>query len=259
LNISVFSRKLVYIYFKFTPMPRNLVFLLLLFVVTATYSQEISRHSDLLVTFGNMSGDEVVDDDFSQVVFCAVPANHPGDIWIRIYDPDCGGVLDRVNGLWETNTLFAVYGGRGCITDKDARGVSPTGNYASGKLLQQEIFAEESEVDGQWVTLGPFTTADGEQVEAFPGYVFFKLLVEGQTGNDGNVYSLFLSQRRGENSPVPHAALFTFERIVLKGDHLTTIHADEGILHSEKVELPLQLDVLPKEPGFNVIAEPINE
>jgi hypothetical protein len=125
--------------------------------------------------------------------------------------------------------------------------------------LQQEIFAKESEVDGKWVDFGPFTVQDGEQLDAFPGYVFFKLLTEGKTGDDGNVYGLFLSQSALQNSEIAHSVFFGYEQIVVKENSLVVKRADTALLKTEEVLLPLQLDPLQQEPSFNVIAEPIDE
>lgn len=240
-------------------MPRNFVFFVFLFAVAAAYSQEISRQYNMVATFGNMAGEECIDDDFSQVIFCALPVSYTGEMYIRIFDPDCGGALDRPNGLWETNTIFTIYGGQGCISEKDARGTAPSGNYTSGRLLQQEIFAKESEVDGKWFDFGPFNVKDGEQLDAFPGYVFLKIVVEGRTGDDGNVYGLFLSQSAHQNREIAHSVFFGYEQIVVTGNYLAVKRADTTLLKTEEIRLPVQLDPLQPEPDFNIIAEPIDE
>lgn len=251
--------KIDYIYFKFTPMPRNFIIIVAFFAGVAAYPQNIQDHYKMLVTFGNMSGDTCVDDDFSQAVFCALPAAHTGNIYFRIFDPDCGGVLDQPNGLWETNTVFEIYGGSGCISDKAARGTAPVGNYKSGKLLQREIFAKEPVVDGTWVSMGPFDVSDGEELDAFPGYIFFKLLVEGHTGNDGNLYGLFLSSSPDMNREIPRSSFFDYERIVLDGNSLVISRADAGLLRTEEIMLPVKLSPLKTSPEYNIIAEPVDD
>jgi|GEM_PF-1455951 len=240
-------------------MPRNFIIFAALFAAVAAYPQNLQDQYKMLVTFGNMSDDTCVDDDFSQAVFCAVPADHTDNIYFRIFDPDCGGVLDQPNGLWETNTVFEVYGGTGCISEKDARGTEPVGNYTSGTLLQREIFAKESAVDGRWVAMGPFDAAEGEKLEAFPGYTFFKLLVEGRTGNDGNLYGLFLSSSPYMNREIPHASFFDYERIALDGNTMVISREDGALLRTEEVKLPVKLSPLKTSPVYNIIAEPIDE
>ena len=72
-------------------------------------------------TFGNMVEDEPDPCIQSQTIFFVVPEAYKSEFYFRVFDPDCGGAYDQPNGLWETNTVFEVYGGEGCISEFDAR------------------------------------------------------------------------------------------------------------------------------------------
>src|SRR4030042_830160 len=66
-----------------------------------------------LVTFGKQGQTSWGDDDFYQVWFFAVPREYTQQFYIRIFDPDCGGEHDEIQGDFNTRTLFSVYGGKG--------------------------------------------------------------------------------------------------------------------------------------------------
>ncbi len=144
-----------------------------LFTGLICFSQPDAGQNQMLATFGNMSDASCGDEDFSQTIFFAIPARQGESIYIRVFDPDCDGYFDWSSGLWETNTFFEVFGGTGCISELDARKAEPGGNYKSGLVLQRELFARESRMDGKWFSFGPVNTNEGEKLGAHPGYTFF--------------------------------------------------------------------------------------
>ncbi len=163
-----------------------------------------------LVTFGKMADKWWGDDDFSQVFFFVLPAEQTKSIFIRVFDPSTSGKIDELKGEADTRTLFAVYGGKGTITDKDSRNIDPKGNYKAGNQLAKKIFYNEDEYDGKWYTFGPFNPSEGELSPKYGGRVF-KLICEGVTGDDGNLYNYFLSTSPTENIAVEGGNAFTFE------------------------------------------------
>ena len=48
-----------------------------------------------LVTFGGNSDKSWGDDDFCQIFFFKVPRTHTEAVFLRVYDPDTGGEIDR--------------------------------------------------------------------------------------------------------------------------------------------------------------------
>jgi len=163
-----------------------------------------------LVTFGKKGKASWGDDDYNQTFFFVVPESYKRDIFIRIFDPDVGGRIDEQNGSFDTQTRFSVYGGRGCYTHPDARKVNPVGAYNSGSLLDSRTFSAEAEYDGKWYTFGPFNIYEGERVPELGGYIF-KLIADGQGGDDGNLYYYYLSESSRENKAIEGANAFTFE------------------------------------------------
>lgn len=163
-----------------------------------------------LVTFGKEAKKSYGDDDNCQTFFFSIPESYNKPFYIRIFDPDTGGENDELVKNFDTKTLFSLYGGAGCVTEQDAREIDPMGQYKSGNLLYKKEFGDESEYDNSWVTLGPFNAQQGEHAEQYFGYVF-KLICEGVSGDDGNLYRYFLSTSPNSNIAVPGGNAFTFE------------------------------------------------
>jgi hypothetical protein len=163
-----------------------------------------------LMTFGPKAGTSWGDDDYSQTFFFLIPKSFSQSIYIRVYDPDIGGNTDELDGVFDTRMTYSVFGGKDCYSHKDAQETSPKGLYKSGNLLASKTFGNQSEYDGKWYTFGPFNPSEGEFVQKFDGYVF-KVICDGVSGDDGNLYRYHLSTKMEENKPVEGANAFAYE------------------------------------------------
>ena len=117
-----------------------------------------------LMTFGPKAGTSWGDDDFSQAFFFLIPEDYDQPFFIRVFDPDIGGQIDEIAGLWNTRCTYEVFGGEGVWSDPDAQETSPLGNYKSGTMLASRAFAENPRFDNGWYTFGPFNPAQGYQI-----------------------------------------------------------------------------------------------
>lgn len=163
-----------------------------------------------LMTFGKNSEQEWGDDNNLQVIFFAIPADFSQPIYIRVFDPDCGGANDELNGVWNTKTRFSVYGGAGSCSNKAAQKCDEKGNYDSGTLIATKTFSQDAQYDGKWYTFGPINPSEGENLPEFGGRIF-KLVIEGVSGDDGNMYTLYLSRKQNENVKVDGGFGFYFK------------------------------------------------
>jgi hypothetical protein len=195
-------------------MKRLLFILFSLIILTGTlFSQavpNVDENIPFLMTFGNKAATSWGDDDFSTTFFFLLPKGFNKPVFVRVYDPDCGGEIDEQNGEFDTRTTFFVYGGKGCWSDKDAQGVDPVGNYKSGTLLATKTFGEDPRYDKNYYTFGPFNPSEGEYTERWDGNVF-KVISEGVAGDDGNMYRYFLSTDANSDKPVEGANAFAYE------------------------------------------------
>ncbi|HEX3009988.1 MAG TPA: hypothetical protein VHO90_20470, partial [Bacteroidales bacterium] len=163
-----------------------------------------------LMTFGPKAEKSWGDDDFSQTFFFVVPENYKDPVFIKVFDPDIGGTIDELNGTFDTQMVYSVYGGKGTYSDPDAQGTDPIGNYKSGNLLSTKTFGVNSRYDSNWYVFGPFNPTEGEYVKDFAGYIF-KIVCDGTAGNDGNMYRYFLSTSSAVNKAIEGAYAFAYE------------------------------------------------
>jgi hypothetical protein len=163
-----------------------------------------------LVTFGPKADKSWGDDCYSQTFFFVIPETFNSPIYIRVYDPDVGGALDELDAEWDTKMAYSVYGGKGAYSDPDAQETQPKGNYKSGNLLKTKTFGIDTKTDKNWYTFGPFNPTEGEYEKKFSGYVF-KVICEGISGDDGNLYKYYLSSWASENKPIEGAYAFAYK------------------------------------------------
>jgi hypothetical protein len=163
-----------------------------------------------LMTFGNKADTSWGDDDYSQTFFFVVPESYKGMVFIRVFDPDIGGKNDELNGTFDTKMQYSVYGGKEAFTHPDAQGTDPTGNYKSGTLLTTRTFGVDPKYDNNWYTFGPFNPTAGEHYPQYGGYIF-KVICDGITGDDGNMYRYFMSTSATANIPIEGGNAFSYE------------------------------------------------
>jgi hypothetical protein len=186
--------------------------LYLWFGVLPYFSQAVPAKNEnipFLVTFGKDAPKTWGDDDNNQIVFFSIPEQQKKPFFIRIFDPNTGGKHDENKTGFNTTTRFSLYG-TGCFSDKDEENKDPIGNYKGGNLIYSKSFSEESTYDDKWYTFGPINPLEGELKPELGGYLF-KLVVEGEKGDDGNLYTLFMSVSNNENIPVEGGNAFMYE------------------------------------------------
>lgn len=163
-----------------------------------------------LVTFGGNALTKWGDDDRSQVFFLVVPKTEKDPIYIRVFDPDTGNDHDEIIGSADTKVKFSIYGGAKAYSDPDALGTEPKGNYKSGTLMDSKVFDSDAKYNDAWYTFGPFDPKEGEMIDQFAGHVF-KIVAEGISGDDGNLYRYFFSKNPTVNVPIEGANAFSYE------------------------------------------------
>lgn len=194
-------------------MIRQLYIFILLIFSTLAFSQpvpNVEENIPHLMTFGNAAETSWGDDDFSQAFFFLIPRGYDQPFFIRVFDPDTGGEVDEDAGDWDTRCVYEVFGGEGVWTEDDARETAPEGNYKSGTLLASRAFAQNPRYDNSWYTFGPFNPTTGEYTEMWQGYIF-KIICEGVSGDDGNMYRYYLSTNADDNRPIEGANAFAYE------------------------------------------------
>lgn len=195
----------------------------LLLLVSNCMAQQVptvEENIPYLVTFGKEGNKSWGDPDFTQTFFFVVPRYQKLPVYIRIYDPETSGSNDEKKGEYNTRTQFSVYGGKGCF--HNAQSNEAKGNYKTGNLLYTKTFGSDPIFDKEWYTFGPFNPTEGEYVEAYGGNIF-KIVAEGISGDDGNLYRYFLSSSPTENKPVEGGNPFTFQYTFRFDDNMSNL------------------------------------
>ena len=170
----------------------------------------IDENIPYLITFGGNAQTSWGDDDFCQIFYCIIPPSQTGPVYIRVYDPDTGGDLDELKGEFNTIVNFSIYGGNDCWSDTAAQVLKNSENNKSGYLLSSKSFGNEPKYDKKWYSFGPFNPSEGKSVEKLGGRVF-KIVAQGISGDDGNLYKYFLSTSPIENVAVEGGNWFTYK------------------------------------------------
>jgi hypothetical protein len=193
-----------------------------------------------LVTFGKKGDIAWGDDDFSQTFFIAIPPDFKDRFYIRVFDPDTGGENDEMKGVWDTKMLYSVYGGKGVDPEKniDSRGIQPTGNYKSGTLLASKIFGNDKQYDNKYYTFGPFINTQGDLNEKWNKFMF-KIICDGISGDDGNLYKYFISRDPEKDVPIEGANAFTYEYTFRMWNDIKSVshiypYIDTGIVYVQQ-------------------------
>ncbi|MBU0759622.1 MAG: PKD domain-containing protein [Candidatus Omnitrophica bacterium] len=131
-----------------------------------------------------------------QVVFLRVPGSYTGTVEISVYDPDVGDYLDEKSGSWNTETRFSIFGGEKAYSS--LKGVSDANvtDFRQGTLISEKIFGQDESYDRQFYHFSPIDASMGEKIG---DYRYFKIVAEGITGDDNNVFAFEVSPDQAES------------------------------------------------------------
>lgn len=187
----------------------NITIVLMSFTSVAQLVPSEGENIDFIITSGQGASDKVGDDDHQQVFFFLVPTTYTNSFYIRVFDPETGGEHDEISGDENTTMTYTLYGGVGAHSDTNSRTIHA--NYdQSGKVIHKKVFGAESAYDNKWFNFGPLNPREGELDPYYKGYVF-KLVVDGGSGNDVNLYRFSLSSSQNDNIAIPSGNAFTYE------------------------------------------------
>lgn len=161
----------------------------------------------LMINYGPNASTAEGDDDYRQVFYIELPTTLTDSVFLRIFDADCGGRVDAVFGEYDSKTRFRLLGGSGIYTPElDAEpGGAP---LDSGIVLQEAEFGIDSFLDDKWFTFAGIEPGSGETVG---DKRYFKLFIEGLSGDDGNLFDLAVSMDDKHNQTPEGAQLLCFK------------------------------------------------
>jgi PKD repeat protein len=161
--------------------------------------------SPSLVTIGRAARRAEGDHDFRQVIRISVPEG-VGRFFIKVFDPDIGGLHDELLAGFGSSTRFSLFGDGASVRIFRDRG-RVAQEQVSGEPIASVVYGEDAEADGKWVSLFEVDAAQGS---AANGMREFLLLADGIAGADGNVYDVQASTSAERTLTVPGARLYSY-------------------------------------------------
>jgi large repetitive protein len=167
----------------------KLLLILLLGLVTLATSQLVAQNHTNFVTYGYDANPNEGDNDFKQIFFIKMDEGTEDSVLIELFDADCSGDNDQSFNLkYNSEFKYSLYGGESAYTAKSITLEYPNRkDLYSGNKLKELITSNEIDYDNKWI---PFTHINKNDGEYFEGSYYFKLLVEGITGDDANVFNV---------------------------------------------------------------------
>ena len=161
-----------------------------------------------LVTYGPKAHISSGDDDQQQIIFFSVPVSSRDSLYVRLYDPDCGGARDERIGIWDSETRFRLFGGAGAFSSPTLSHLKPSAkDLTAGRLIADQKYGESTFLDEKWITFTKFAPVSGEKIGS--NYVF-KLLIETISGNEGNLYNVTVSSSFLRNAEPVGFEMFSY-------------------------------------------------
>lgn len=183
-------------------------FLIVLFLCIPAIALAGTNYRAFLVTYGSSADPSEGDPDFKQVIFVHVPLSAALSVSIALFDAECGGEHDSSKGLWDTSTKFSLYGGAGITTSKTIREHLPTpADLTAGTLLASRTLGFAPILDNRWTQLGRVQLMSGERVG---NEAVFKIVIEGQKGDDGNAFDVGVFLDEGLTREVAGARVLSY-------------------------------------------------
>ena len=170
----------------------------------------LAQVNSSLITYGLDAPIKEGDDDYRQIVYFRIPDSVNDTLFFRLFDADCGGENDSYyGGEWDTRMSYRLYGGVNAFSLPKVK--SPAEIYRTadeGSLIAEKTVGQDDFLDNRWFNLCAFSPTAGELIG---NNYYFKIVIDGIAGNDGNVYDLFISNHPKRN--IAPKKLFTFNYV----------------------------------------------
>lgn len=184
---------------------------------TTPLTAQGSEAPSLLVVYGINAPAREGDVDRREQILFSLPADTPGRVYVRLYDPETFGSDDfTYGGPRDAVTTFRVMGGDGAFTAASRPAQMAAGAPAQapdltpdpGDVLLEQSYQDDRATNSRWITLGAVRARQGEIIG---DRAYFRLDVDGTAGNDGNGYSVAVSTARDRNRPPVGSEMFAYQ------------------------------------------------
>ncbi len=176
----------------------------LVFLTPDVSAQEKVHH----ITYGPSAPTREGDNDFLQIIFFSIPEKLKDSLYLRLFDADFGDNLDVTLDNFDSQTEFILYGGAGAFTGGAAQYPLPNiESSTAGTELKKITTGIDPFLDNKWLNFAAFSPSQGE---LYNGRYYFRLVVRGINGNDGNLFDLALSTESKQNIEPDGVEIFSY-------------------------------------------------
>ncbi len=170
--------------------------MLLFFILLTLQIPHLAQDRLLYVNYGNQAAQREGDDDYTQIFILKIKFSGLQKAYLRIYDPECAGNNDIKFEDFNSEFSFSLYGGEGIFSDAIKSNQPDPNEIEIGTVIKTGVYSTDIQTDDEWITFAELQPSQGEEVG---GYHYYKLVVRGKSGNDANLYDLFLSSTSIDN------------------------------------------------------------
>ena len=199
---------------------KNIIYLAIIIFAFLFVNKNYANQKVNFVTYGAKADIKQGDNDFIQIFFIQINNTVTDSVTLQLYDADCGGDVDKAFGKsFNSNFKFTLLGGKNIHLPKYVNTEKVNKNLLyNGKILQELVIDENTNYNNTWKTFAKFNKTDGTLIN---NNYYFKLVVEGLTGNDANVFNIRVKNIRHDKikilnfAPTIHFTPY-INKIVLK-------------------------------------------
>ena len=189
-------------------------------VAPVSATAQTSEQEAMLVVYGPHAPSREGDADRREQIFFSVPADMRERLFVRLFDPETYGSDDfTYGGPADSVTYYRVFGGDGAFSQAERPEMVEDGRRGGTAIAEVPITGPGQEVlgqnygahpgtDGYWVTMGDLRARQGEVIG---DRAYFRIDIQGATGNDGNGYSVAVSLSRDSNVKPEGLDMFSYQ------------------------------------------------
>lgn len=168
----------------------------------------IAQETVKYVTYGSRAAVVEGDNDHRQNIFIKIPAEFKDtSLTLRGFDLDTGGDNDLSYGSWDSEMVYSLFSGQGTFSSfNPEKEKNPNGIYSEIAAYTKTIAADDS-YNNKWMNLFTFPVAEGEFSD---GFYYFRLEVNGSSGDDANVYDFSIGFADSPSRAIKEIKFFTY-------------------------------------------------
>ncbi len=182
---------------------------LILFVMLLLTGIIFAQENVYYISYGSEALTIEGDDDYTQVFYFDIPSEYKGKFFVRIFDADCGGKNDALFGEYDSEVKYELFGSNDPFPNPRYTTESGhTENPENATFISELTVATDDFKDNRWYN---FISIDKSGKDSSKIFDHYSLKISGITGNDGNIFDIFVSSSSKKNVAPEGSTVFTYK------------------------------------------------